>query len=159
MHATISRRSLFAVAFGSWFATGCVSPYRYSRPWHGTFEQFLKLLPSIGSGQELIRKFGDPYDRQLFQPGDKGNQYLMNRLPRDQWDMKSTPPHLVGTMAVDTQLLLYTFDNGDALNPSGGILFVCVDQDDRIVGWMFDLYLDRYRSEVWLKSESLLHLK
>ena len=158
MHFTISRRSLLA-AFGTWLITACVSPYSYARPWHGSFEQFLELLPPISSGEELVRKFGDPYDRELFQPGDKGNQYLMNRWPRDRWEMKSTPENLISTMAVDTQLLLYKFDNGDALNPSGGILFVCVDKDDRIVGWMFDDYLDSYRAEVWLKSESLLHAK
>jgi hypothetical protein len=45
-------------------------------------------------------------------------------------------------MAVDTQLYLYEFDNGDALNPTKGLLFVCVDKDDRIAGWMFDSYLD-----------------
>ena len=111
----------------------------------------------MGSGQELIRKFGDPYDRELFQPGDKGNQYLMNRWPRDRWDVKSTPPDLLSTMAVDTELFLYKFDNGDALNPSGGMLFVCVDAHDRIVGWMFDAYLDKYRTEVRLKNQSLLH--
>ena len=59
----------------------------------------------------------------------------------------TTPPDLLDTLPIGTLLILYGFQYGSALNPTGGTLLVCIDATDRIVGWMYSKSLSGYESE------------
>lgn len=44
-------------------------------------------------------------------------------------------------------MLLYIFDYGSSLNGTRGFLFVCVNEKDQIVGWMYSKALAGHESD------------
>jgi hypothetical protein len=146
----ISRRTWLGTAAAGWLTSACAS--HPGRSWHGSLAQVLNILPSIGTAPEFIEEFGEPYDRKVFSHDDPDNDYFPNRYPRDAWKRAevATPPDLIDALPIGTGMLLYHFKYGSALNPSGGLLFICVDATDRVVGWFYSRDLIGYESEARL---------
>jgi hypothetical protein len=135
---------------GCWLTTSCASDT--GRPWHGSLEQVLTLMPSIATGQEVIDKFGPPSATETFNHDDRGNKYFPNRYPIDlRKDAEiATPPDLIDTLAIGTELLLYRFEYGSTINPSKDILTICIDKSGEVMGWMYDRGVVGHESEYFL---------
>jgi len=52
-------------------------------------------------------------------------------------------------------MLLYGFKFGDSLNPTIGALYVCIDKDGRIVGWMYIKTLEGHETEARRYGDAL----
>ncbi len=119
--------------------------------------QTLQILSSIDTGTKFIEKFGNPSYRTNFNHDDPGNSYRPNRRSIEKWKESMefiSPPNLIDSLPINSRMLLYYFQYGSAINPTGGVLFICVDENDLIVGWMYDKALAGAESESWMQKSN-----
>jgi hypothetical protein len=104
---------------------------------------------------EIVGRIGAPQSRERFNHDDPGNAYFPNRFSREQWKGVgvTTPPDLIDAVPVGTRILLYNFRwMNSAINPTGDVLLVFVDDSNRIVGWIRSQALMGHEDESYLHS-------
>lgn len=131
-----------------WLISSCASNRGRQKP---SLAQFLQALPSIGTASEFIGKFGEPQSRVKFNHDDPNNTYFPNRYSRDAWKSGGvdTPPDLIDTVPVGTNIFLYNFRYIllSAINPTIDVLLVFIDTNDRILGWSYGKSLVGHESD------------
>lgn len=76
-----------------------------------------------------------------FNPGDRNSRIMLQRASRSslrELFRKEYPPGMLDTLPIGTRMMLYDFEYRP--DHSGVGLIVCVDVDDRIVGWLHKDY-------------------
>lgn len=132
----ISRRKWLGSALSLCAISACASEPERPRM---SLAKVLLLLPTLHSGADVIGQIGEPDYRKEFGHDDPSSDYWPNRFSLASWKEGTiaSPPTLLDTMPVGTNLLLYRFGHGSGLNPTTDMLFVCIDATDRILGWMY----------------------
>ena len=99
----------------------------------------LALLPTLQSGAEVVGKLGEPNYHEKFRYDDPSSSYWPNRMPLSEWKNETIafPADLLDTMAIGTNMWLYRFGHGSGMNPTTAQLIVCIDDNDRLIGWMY----------------------
>jgi len=142
-------RALLTAVLAGLLTTSCVVP-RDPRPWHGTFEKFRAALPPLTTGKSIVEKFGEPERWDTFTPDNPDKSAWITS--REDWQglFVTEPPRLIATLPSGTTLMAYGFSTIDALNPTTGVAYACVDDSDRVIGWMYSSFLDAYPKDVSL---------
>ena len=126
----ISRRVLLGCLIATSLAA-CVDSTNYKplRPYM-SLPEILAALPHIQTEEELIAAFGPPdYSRRFLEPGGT----------RDYWKKYFdglTPLDLLDTLPPETKLVGYQVMLSDAINPWVSDLYIAIDAEGRVVGWM-----------------------
>ena len=94
-----------------------------------SLKAILVTLSHIRTEDELIVAFGPP---------DSSRRFLESGDTRDYWKkyFKSTPSNLLDTMSPEAKLVGYQIILFDAINPWISDLYVGIDADGRVLGWM-----------------------
>jgi hypothetical protein len=116
-----------------------------------TFDGALQVLPTLKNVPTLIEAMGEPDFRIRYDhdnPAD--NSVFRNRMPLASWKAHevTSPPGLLDTLPVGTTIFQYEFVlQVDAINPWVDFMEVCVNEDGRIVGWMYsDSFVGREKT-------------
>ena len=144
---------LYAPIF-AFITSSCASP----RPGEGLkgtglrfrLSQLLEALPLIRTASELLEQFGRPNASFLFSQDDKSNEFPLNRDPISSWKQAmgfATPSGLLDKLPIGTTIIEYDFTYGHSPDWDGGPLFICADNNDRIVGWMCPMSLQYHSKE------------
>jgi hypothetical protein len=144
-------KNCFAAAMCALLASSCALQAS-NRP-RMSLASALQLLPTLSNASDLTEKMGEPDSKGSFNHDDPTSTDYLNRQSLDLWRqlVVATPERLLDTLPVGTKLFDYTFvAQWDAINPWTGELEVCVDDNDRIVGWMYS------RSLVGIESKAPL---
>lgn len=146
----MSRRSWIGAATAGFLASSCAT-----RAGGGSLSlaMTLRALPSIRTASELTEKFGPAAYQVRFSHDDPDNWYVPNRFSRSGWSrlVVTTPSDLIDRLPVGTNMLLYDFGYGSSLNGTRGTLFVCIDENDRIIGWMYGVMLVGHESDATMR--------
>jgi len=131
------RKWVFLAA--SALTAACVTRTRSDRPRMG-LQRALQVLATLKTESRTLEEFGEPNGRVKFNPDSPSDSYLPNRGSRSSWKhlVISAPEGVLDTLPSGTELLLYEFTNSMPINPTVGVLFVCVDANHDIVGWLVD---------------------
>lgn len=88
---------------------------------------------------EFVERLGRSGTILYFAHDDPGNIYPPFTYGRGRWDRLyvSNPPSLMQEIAIGTKMVSFEFLFNQPLNPTSGRLFVCVDGNDRIIGWLY----------------------
>jgi len=142
-------RALLAVALCNLLLCSCaLEPTKRPRL---TLEGAIQALPTLNSASALIAAMGEPDYRIRYDhdnPAD--NIVFRNRMPLASWKAHevTSPPGLLDFLPVGTILFQYEFVlQEDAINPWSDLLEVCLNDDGRIVGWMYgDSFVGREKT-------------
>ncbi|MES1198575.1 MAG: hypothetical protein ABUS48_01180 [Pseudomonadota bacterium] len=135
----ITRRTWLGALILGLLTAGCATK---SGPPNPSLAQVLQSLPSVGTGAEFTRRYGDPFSRTRLDAPLSAQQ-------RDTWKDLDViaPPDLIDALPIGTQILLYYFEYvNSAINPTRGMLHVVIDENDRIVGWTYGKNLLGYEA-------------
>jgi hypothetical protein len=147
----INRRTSVCALFFGLLSSSCATAARRGPAF--SLSQALSSLPSINTTSELIEQFGEPNFSEKFNHDDHNNEYLPNRDSRAKWKLgvAATPHHLIDELPVGTRLLLYAFYTEDSVNPTSCILIICVNDNDKIIGWIYDDSAVSHEEEYWVR--------
>jgi hypothetical protein len=131
---SINRRLLVAGAMLGWLGSACAASPRRAV----SIRKVLERLPSMSKGSELIARLGPPEMDFEFTPGDKNARFQLQQLTRESLARISIESHagLIDTLPLQSRMVTYFF----TFRPdrSGVGLTVCLDDADKIIGWMYD---------------------
>jgi hypothetical protein len=130
------------------FSASCVS----AGPAYGrkvSFQDTLVTLNSVTTLSEFESAIGRSGFVNYFAHDDEDNSYRGFRNGRDYWNKLyiSNPPGLMQIIAPRTRMINFEFLFNQPINPTSGRLFVCVDGNDRIIGWLYSRTLVGHERE------------
>lgn len=132
-HDLLSRRKFLSSGALGGLA---VSVPIWARTKRASLAEVLNALPSIGSGTQFVKRFGQPFSRNRFTLGDLGQRKAWN-----QTDI-GFPRGVIDTLPVGTICMLYYFRQGTyVMHPLRGEFELLVDDNDHIVGWTYSRVL------------------
>ncbi len=134
-----------------WLTSACAS--KPVRP-RLRLARALELLPSMRTAAEVTAKLGEPDDRGCFNHDDPTNTSYLNRQSRDFWKQIAiaAPIGFIDILPIGTKMLEYDFSYAPlGLNPFVGVILVCIDNNDRVIGWMYSKELVGIEDKASLK--------
>lgn len=147
----LNRRTWLGLAAGGLLTSACAS--LASEPDY-TLAQVLRDLPDIPTGARFIDKFGTPQSRSSFDHDNPRSDRFVSQLSKEEWKRfnLTSPADLIDTLPIGTLMLLYRFAYGSWSIPTVGMLAVCVDESDRVIGWMWETALRGQEGDALLRN-------
>ena len=117
-----------------------------------SLSKILQALPSIVTSTAFVEKFGEPQNRINFNRNESNDQSVVDGYSILEWKKARTfamPADLLDRLPIKATILTYHFRFGSSPDWSGGLLYIYVNEDDRIVGWMCDRGLHRSANDAF----------
>lgn len=144
----MSRRQSILGALVGCFSSSCASADAYPEPMISFHDATLILQKSVNFS-DFIRQTQLEYTPLSFTHDDPDNYYPPFQRSRDSWERLniSNPPGIIQRIEVGTRMMKVEFLFNQPLNPTSGRLFVIVDENDRIIGWLYSRTLVGHERE------------
>lgn len=145
---SLTRRGGIAFTLSGLIVTSCVNADVLSYP-RISFADTLSMLHSVSTFSEFVEMLGRSGTILHFAHDDLGNIYPPFTYGRDRWERLfiSNPQGLMQRIEVGTRMYGFNFLHNQPLNPTSSQLFVCVDDNDRIIGWLYSRSLVGHERE------------
>lgn len=143
---SVTRRTgILSVLMGV-FSVSCITP----DPSYGlriSFQDSLEILRSVTTLSEFMSATGLGGVRRRIRFDDANDNYF--NWSRNTWEQlhTSSPSDLLQEIPVGTMIVSFQFTFNQPLNPTSAQLYVCVDENDRVIGWFYSRSLIGHERE------------